>query len=331
MARVLPLTRFPPFGAQSAAFAVMEIHPVWGGVPGTPGRALLCEVEDGEALSLERDAPAPDPRAPVAALAPDDHQTLRKLLQESIHGQTADREAAIGDYRVRLYRVGALATAGRIRRALEEVPLRPLQKILEGIPVAVFPLSDPALHFAPIHRAIRGVDTFKPEIFLTVVREYARIQDIEASLLTPSGISAATELLGTLSTGFHAVLLVLKDGRGKLLRFKRSMSLTSYPAVPRNPTLRSLDLALVEALVLKTVLGIQQPERAEHPNVFVVDSIEETVRAVDEGKFQAGFVLNPPPMWELRAVIEAAQQLPPRTLKVSPIPPAGLMEPASST
>lgn len=328
MARVLPLTRFPPFAQQTAAFGVMEIQPVWGGVPGAVGRALLCEMEDGEALALEQDAPPPDPRAPIAALAPDDHHALRKLLAEAVENHPADHETAVGEMRVRLHRVGSILMAGRIRRALEEVPLRPLQRIIEGIPVAVFPLSDPALQFAPIHRAIRGVETFKPDTFLTVVRDYARVYDLEASLLAPGGIDAARELLGTMSTGYHAVLLVLKDGRGKLLRFKRTMSLSSYPAVPRNPTLRSLDLALLEALVLKTVLGIQRPERAEHPNVFVVDSIEETVRAVNEGKFQAGFVLNPPPVWELRAVIEAAQQLPPRTLKLSPVPPAGLLEPS---
>lgn len=330
MARVLPLTRFPPFGNHPSAFGVMEIQPVWGGVPGPSGRALLCEMEDGEALSLEQDAPAPDPRAPIAALAPDDHHSLRKLLEEIVAGHVADRETSVGDLRIRLYRIGAFNTAGRIRRALEEVPLRPLQRVIEGIPVAVFPLSDPALQFAPIHRAIRGVETFKPETFLTIVRGYARIYDLEVSLLAPGGVDAARELLGTMSTGHHAVLFVLKDGQAKLLRFKRTLSLSGYPAVPRNPTLRSLDLALLEALVLKTVLGIQKPEKAEHPNVFVVDSIEETVRAVNEGKFQAGFVLNPPPVWELRAVIEAAQQLPPRTLKLSPVPPAGLMEPLLS-
>jgi hypothetical protein len=43
------------------------------------------------------------------------------------------------------------------------------------------------------------------------------------------------------------------------------------------------------------------------------------------GTFQAGFALNPPPLWEVRAVMEAAQTLPPKTLRVAPAPPAGLL------
>jgi hypothetical protein len=38
-----------------------------------------------------------------------------------------------------------------------------------------------------------------------------------------------------------------------------------------------------------------------------------------------GFALNPPPPWEVRAVMEAGDSLPPRTLRLEPWPPAGLI------
>ncbi|MFL5321061.1 MAG: DUF1015 domain-containing protein [Myxococcaceae bacterium] len=329
MARVLPATTYRPFQDDPPAFAVMEIQPVFGGVPGGAGRALICELEDGDAMPLELDAAAAEPGAMIPALAPDDQHALQKVLADAVAGREPDRQTSVGDLRVRLYRVPSPDLARRIRRTLEDVPMRTLYAVPEGATVAVFPLSDPALQFQPIHRALRGIPTFKPETFLTIVRDYAFIYDLEAALTTPMGLDAARELLASLSTGYHAVLLVLPEGRGKLLRFRRSMALSTYPAVPRNPTLRSLDLALLEALVLKTVLGIQQPERADHPNVSTVESLESLVAAVQEGQFQAGFALNPPPMWELRAVIEAAQQLPPRTVRVSPSPPMGLLAPIS--
>jgi uncharacterized protein (DUF1015 family) len=103
------------------------------------------------------------------------------------------------------------------------------------------------------------------------------------------------------------------------------LDLAHLKAAPRNPTLRSLDLALLNALVLRTVLGIKDPEAPGHPNVFAVQGLESLVRGVEEGKFQAGFALNPPPLWEVRAVMEAAQTLPSKTLRVEPAPPAGLL------
>ncbi len=53
--------------------------------------------------------------------------------------------------------------------------------------------------------------------------------------------------------------------------------------------------------------------------------MEQLIAQVRSGIFQAGFALNPPPLWELRAVMEAGQRLPYRTLTVEPVPPAGLL------
>lgn len=305
----------------------MEIQPVFGGVPGSAGRALICELEDvrEEARSLERDPPVASDAAVIPALAPDDQQALRNILAQAVKDREPDRETAVGDIRIRLYRVANPDLTRRIRRTLEDVPLRTLYALREGGTVAVFPLSDPALQFEPVHRAIRNLPTFNPETFLALVREYALVYDLEASLHTPIGLDAAREALSSMSHGYHAVLLVLPDGRGKLLRFRRTMSFAAIPTTPRNPTLRSLDLSLLESLVMRTVLGIREPDRADHENIAAVDTLEQLVSEVQAGRYQAGFALNPPPVWELRAVIEADQQLPPRTVRVSPAPPLGVL------
>ncbi len=59
--------------------------------------------------------------------------------------------------------------------------------------------------------------------------------------------------------------------------------------------------------------------------MFAVQGLDALVRGVQAGTYQAGFALNPPPLWEVRAVMEAAQTLPPKTLRVAPAPPAGLL------
>ena len=110
-----------------------------------------------------------------------------------------------------------------------------------------------------------------------------------------------------------------------MLRFHQGLDFAHFPAAPRSPTLRSLDLALLNALVLKTVGGIAQPEQVDHPNVFTLPTLEALVDGVGAGRFQVGFGLNPPPGWELRTVMEAQQRLPPRTLELETEPPEGAL------
>jgi hypothetical protein len=231
------------------------------------------------------------------------------------------------DAPVSLRRIEPSPLARRIQAVLDEAPLRPLAELDERRPslAAIVPLSDPGLHFEPVHRAIQGLETFEEDTFLALVTAYARIYDLDEPLTSPRGVSLANERLATLVRGHHAVLMVLPGGRGKILRFRQGLDLAHLKAAPRNPTLRSLDLVLLNALVLRTVLGIKDPEAPGHPHVFAVQGLDSLVRGVQAGTFQVGFGLNPPPLWEVRAVMEAAQSLPSKTLWVEPAPPAGLL------
>lgn len=260
-------------------------------------------------------------------MAADDHGVLRGLLAEASERAGVVWQGAFEGSRVVLRRIEPSAISKRIQAVLDEAPLRPMAALDEQHPTlaAVVPLSDPGLQLEPIHRALKGVDTFKEETFLTLVAAYARVYELDEPLTSPRGLAAARERLATLISGQHAVLLVLPEGRGKILRFRQGLDLAHLKGAPRNPTLRSLDLALLNALVLRTVLGIQEPESSGHSQVFPVRELEDLVQGVHSGLYQAGFALNPPPVWEVRAVMEAAATLPSLTLRVEPMPPAGLL------
>lgn len=296
-----------------------------------PVRFLLgaMKADDEGLLELERapDRNAMPDLAPVPVLAADDHGVLRGILEEVALQGVHVWESVVDHQRLRMWRVAGGGLARRLRSALAEVPARPHGKVPSkgAFLAAVVPLSEPGLELAPYHRGLKGLATFDPGRFLALVGDYARTYELDAPLNTGAGLDAARERLATISRGQHAVLFVLPDGQGKLLRFRQGLELEHIPAVPRSPTLRSLDLALLNALVLRTVLGISDPEAPGHANVHPVVSLDELVRKVEEGVFQAGFALNPPPVWEVRAVMEAAQSLPPRTVRLGPLPPAGLL------
>ncbi|MDY7228047.1 DUF1015 family protein [Hyalangium sp. s54d21] len=311
------------------ALYVVELHGPAGRLSGPPVRFLLCSLRPDAAAPLEHDPYRPRSwcAEPAITLAADDHGVLRTLLAEAAERGGVVWQGAFDGARVVLRRIEPSAVSKRIQSVLDEAPMRPLAALDEQHPTlaAVVPLSDPGLQLEPIHRALKGVETFKEETFLTLVNAYARTYELDEPLTTPRGLAAARERLATLISGQHAVLLVLPEGRGKILRFRQGLDLAHLKGAPRNPTLRSLDLALLNSLVLRTVLGIKDPEAPAHPHVFPVRELESLVQGVQSGIFQAGFALNPPPVWEVRAVMEAAATLPPWTLRVEPLPPAGLL------
>jgi hypothetical protein len=296
--------------------------------PRPPVHFLVGAMDaDVPELEQEENRPTQPPLEPVPVLAADDDQSLRELFAEAAQRRNPDWELEVGAERIRTWRVDAGPLTLRIRAAVEGARARPLGQIPErgAFLAAIVPLSEPGLRLVPFHRGLRKLPTFSADRFLALVSDYARVEDLHPRLTTPEGLETARERLAALSTNYHGVLLVLPAGRGKILRFRQAIGLTHIPAAPKSPTLRSLDLALLNSLVLRTVLGLRNPEAPEHPNLGAVSSLKELVRLVEAGVFQAGFALNPPPVWELRAVMEAAQVLPPRTVRLSPALPTGLL------
>lgn len=310
------------------AFHVLEVAaPRLGEAPVRFILGLLPPQAPLEPLEESVQAPATPWVEPAPMLAADDHGALRELLTERAGEAPVVLQGTLEERRWRLLRLDGPRVTRRLQALLDEGPLRPLVPLSPDLPHlgAVLPLSESGWRLRPVHRAIQGLPTFREDTFLQLVSAYARVFPLDAPLTSGEGMAEARERLATVATGYHAVLLVLPEGRGRLLRFRQGLDLGHIRAVPRNPTLRALDLALLNALVLRTVLGLREPEAPGHPNVFTVSSLEQLVDQVNLGIFQAGFALNPPPLWEVRAVMEAQATLPPRTLRVEPLPPAGLL------
>ncbi|WP_434389875.1 DUF1015 family protein [Melittangium boletus] len=311
------------------ALYLAEVHNPEGVLGAPPVRFLLCALAPDAAEPLESEPYRPRSAQvePTVTLAADDHGVLKGLLAEAAERGSVVWQGTFQGAPMSLRRIEPSPVARRIQAVLDDAPLRPLAELDARRPslAAVVPLSDPGLHFEPVHRAIKGVSTFQEDTFLRLVTAYARVYELDEPLTSARGVTLARERLATLVRGQHAVLLVLPEGRGKILRFRQGLDLAHLKAAPRNPTLRSLDLALLNALVLRTVMGIQEPEAPGHPQVFAIQGLDALVRDVQAGTFQVGFALNPPPLWEVRAVMEAAQSLPPKTLRVEPAPPAGLL------
>lgn len=322
---------------EGPAFHLLEASvtgPQRSALPDPPVRFLLGQLAAGDALELLEQAAVPSEHPelePVVGLVADTDGTFRGVLDEASTRVVRTAERRSDGYVLKLGRVEQGALTRRALAALEQSAIRLLSPVIDPArQVAAFvSLSEPGLRLEPVHRGLRGWSTFREDTFLRLVGEYMRVYELPASLETRAGLREAEARLASMTPG-HAILAVLPRGRGVILRLRTGLDLGHIPAVPRNPTLRSLDLALLDALVLRTVLGVREPELKDHPNVTRVASLEALVASVRSGELQVGFGLNPPPAWEVRAVMEASAMLPPATFRLSPSLPSGfvLAEPA---
>jgi hypothetical protein len=287
-----------------------------------PTRMLHCELSADDGLGALEMLAQPGARgSPPLVLAADDHAVLRGLLEEQC-SEAPSRTEPFGQQSLRVWRTSGSAANRKLKDALDHLLVRPVVPLpaKERVAVAVVPLSDPGLRFLPVHRGLRALPSFQLDRFLTIVSEYARVYDLESPLDSPLGLAMATAQLASLATGHHAVLLVLPNATGKILRFRQALDLVHLKAAPKSPTLRSLDLALLNALVFRTVLGLQDPESVPNEHVVPLFSLQDLAAGVQQGELQAGFALNPVPLWEVRAVMEAQQSLPPFTTRLEPRP-----------
>lgn len=291
-----------------------------------PARYLLAAVDGA------RDLPPLQPQFELGAeahvptaLATDDQHQLSDALLDITRASPCDLELSYAGRPFRVWRVDG-AQRRRFDQILEDATVRPMSPLPDGKDLlAIAAVAEPGLRTLPLHRGLTGLATFQVERFLQLASGYARIYELPQPLSQPEGLAAAADELKNRSAGAHAVLLVLPGGTGRVMRFRQGMELSQFRAMPKSPTLRSLDLALTNALVFQTVLGLPEPDQLNHPHLRVVERLDDLVDKVSRGQLQAGFALNPPPWWEIRAVMEAEQTMPPRTFQVAPQIPGGLV------
>ncbi|NLM46840.1 MAG: DUF1015 domain-containing protein [Firmicutes bacterium] len=185
-------------------------------------------------------------------------------------------------------------------------------------------LHDPGLLIFPTHRLIKNVAGFEPESFLEALGKIFTVEKVAAG---QEALAAELALLQKYQDTYNAFLLYLGENRLLRLRVPRrpehEMMRKLYPA--RSAAWRRLDVAVLQGLVLETILGIGSEARAGGDNLAYTRSEEEALAAVDAGTFQAAFFLNPTQVEEVIAVAAAGEKMPQKSTYFFPKLVTGLV------
>ena len=239
---------------------------------------------------------------------------------EAICAALADKKLLIADGHHRYETALAFRNECRARvpAAPDSTPDAPHEKVL----VTLFALQDSGMVVLPTHRAVRGIPGFDFAAFrksLEGVFDWyaypfaaqterrpalAELRhDLAAREKGPSGLRA----LGVYAGGDAFFLFVLRRGAdlGTLL-----------DDVP--PAQRSLDVVLLHRLLLEKKLGLTPQAVEREANITYHREAEEACAAVDGGRAQIAFLLNPVAVRQVYDLALAGSVLPQKSTDFYP-------------
>jgi uncharacterized protein (DUF1015 family) len=182
-------------------------------------------------------------------------------------------------------------------------------------------LQDPGLTIFPTHRLLNKVKD--PEVQQRLgkyLREHFDITPIETSELRPPDNPDGPGAGGTLTMGyldsFHQqpYRLVLKD------QALADTALADYPEPYRH-----LDTAVLEALVLKGVLGMTEDDISHLNGLGYSRTDDEALQLVQSKEYDCAFFLRGSPVTQVQEIAAAGVNMPPKSTFFYPKVPTGLL------
>jgi uncharacterized protein (DUF1015 family) len=176
-------------------------------------------------------------------------------------------------------------------------------------------MSDPGLDVLPTHRLVTHVgEDGNLDRLRSAIEQTFATRPVERDALEPLAEDDAIEF-GYIDAGEQRPLrLTLED------QAIADRALTDKP-----PPYRRLDTAVLEALVLRDALGLNEDDIALQNGIAYAKTVDEAVGAVEDGSADAAFILRATPIDQVRKVAQAGVPMPPKSTFFFPKVPTGLV------
>jgi len=172
---------------------------------------------------------------------------------------------------------------------------------------------DPGLVILPTHRLIYGSGR-RPDAMLALWRAWFDVARV------PAGVDPVAHL-AELGRDRTACLVASPDGSILGLGLKPEAPLDQVRDLGASAAVGSLDVARVEALVVKPILHAD----TSTPTLRYTADAREALAAVREGGASAAVLLNPTRVEQVFAVADAGDVMPPKSTYFAPKVPSGLV------
>jgi uncharacterized protein (DUF1015 family) len=262
---------------------------------------------DGELSAVESQPPEAQGRTGDGVL----HRIWRvtePAVHERVEREMADKKIYIADGHHRYETMLAL------RDELRPLASSPRSSI-EFASMFLTGMDDPGLVIFPTHRVVHGLGEFDLAQIAERLRRRFDVQEIHAS-----GAEALRAALA--ASGRAAPSFVLASGdRTLLLKLRPGQDVH----VPGPRPLRTVDVAILHALVLEEILGIDRAAQEKQTNLRYVKDFSAALAEAQRSGVQAVFLLNPTRIEQLEAVASTGEVMPQKSTFFYPKLASGLV------
>jgi len=189
------------------------------------------------------------------------------------------------------------ALAKAAGRAVEGTPL-------DHIPAFLCGMSDPGLRILPTHRLLHALPDGALDGLAARASRWFDVTRLPGRPAFPELVTRLAEKDG------RAFVFVNRALEADLWSLKSDAPLEEVPSLSTVPALRTLDVALLHAVVFEHLLGLSRVSQERQENLrYEKDGVKALAR-VASGEAQAAILMHPTKMDEVRAVAEAGEVMP---------------------
>jgi uncharacterized protein (DUF1015 family) len=182
--------------------------------------------------------------------------------------------------------------------------------------MALIAREDPGVVVLPTHRLLKGVAI--PAEFVTRLERDFTVEDVTGGWQAmQSTLAKAAKSAVTFGLAMAAHRLVLR------VRNPDAIARRMPPGSP--VSWRSLDAAVLDAIVLGGVLGIDQESAARDGSLTFTHDGDEALRLVDSGEWDVAFLLSAASIEQVLSMADAGERMPQKSTYFYPKLPAGLV------
>jgi len=175
-------------------------------------------------------------------------------------------------------------------------------------------IYDSGLVIFPTHRLVHNIKNFEASHFIRILKDSFDTESLEFLELQEKGKNLpeaadkianflakeceANHRFGVYTGGKNVYLVNIPKNREHLVDSNKS------------PAWNSLDIAILQKLIIEEILGIGDKERAEGNYLMYTRDGVEALAGVQKGDFQVAFLVNPTKVSEVVAVASAGDKMP---------------------
>lgn len=168
-------------------------------------------------------------------------------------------------------------------------------------------LHNKGLVILPTHRLLGNVSAQDIDAMIDAAGKYFEVEKVELPADAGDGLGQhLAACVGQDAAEKSVMGLYLGNGRFYKFTYKAG----SYAGFDEFEGKVSLDVLILHKIIFNELMGLDDASRKEEGNIDYLRNPADLVKAVDEGKFDAGFVLNPTKLDQVSTMILNSRLMP---------------------